>query len=57
MGSQIMMRLNYIAYWLVNYATWPPYPLGRQPTTRRKAIAWLFYHHNYRNGGYVTIPR
>jgi hypothetical protein len=47
-------RMEYIAYWLMHYSTWPPYPLGRKPTNRRIAVAWLLYHHRYRNGGFIT---
>jgi hypothetical protein len=47
-------RMEYIVYWLWHYATWPPYPLGRRLTNRRTAIAWLLYHHRYRNGGFIT---
>jgi hypothetical protein len=43
-----MLRLRYIIYWLFNYATWPPYPLGRPPTNMRRAVAWLFYDYRYR---------
>ena len=49
-------RMKYIVYWFIHYATWPPYPLGLEPTTRRRAIAWAFYHHRYRNGGFIIQP-